>query len=322
MLVTALPTIAQMVGANRILRGVAITHPTGDPGLDPDDERALRVAIARRAARHARHRGRGTDRVGGRHRDPSRRRDRLVLRARPRPRPRAARFETESRAGAAEPPSPGRCEPSTTRWPIRRTRCSSDRSQPEDLWDRPRAWWRAPDPGGDDARAHSATSMSQAAFYELLGPVDHFDLVRPGVDPGPDALALFDGDDVIGAIVGDHDARRVPDRAACSSRTCRSRPAACMRCATCSSAPASTPPRSRTRSAAVRRPSAIDTSAAAATSPRRSPRSAGSTSASGVDVKSFCAAPVHALVVAAALIEAGIEERVVVSPAGRSASSA
>ncbi len=49
MFVTALPTIAQMVGANRILRGVAITHPVGDPSLGAPDEHALRVAIVRRA---------------------------------------------------------------------------------------------------------------------------------------------------------------------------------------------------------------------------------------------------------------------------------
>lgn len=49
MFVTALPTIAQMVGANRILRGVAITHPTGDPALAPDDEHVMRVALVRRA---------------------------------------------------------------------------------------------------------------------------------------------------------------------------------------------------------------------------------------------------------------------------------
>lgn len=47
--VTALPTIAQMVGANRILRGVAITNPTGDPLLAPGDERALRLRMLRRA---------------------------------------------------------------------------------------------------------------------------------------------------------------------------------------------------------------------------------------------------------------------------------
>jgi glycine/betaine/sarcosine/D-proline reductase family selenoprotein B len=47
--VTALPTIAQMVGANRILRGVSITHPTGDPSLAAGDEHDLRVAIVERA---------------------------------------------------------------------------------------------------------------------------------------------------------------------------------------------------------------------------------------------------------------------------------
>ena len=49
MFITALPTIAQMVGANRILRGVSITHPTGDPSLAAGDERELRVAMVRRA---------------------------------------------------------------------------------------------------------------------------------------------------------------------------------------------------------------------------------------------------------------------------------
>jgi glycine reductase len=47
--VTALPTIAQMVGTNRILRGVSITHPTGDPSLSAGDERALRRRIVERA---------------------------------------------------------------------------------------------------------------------------------------------------------------------------------------------------------------------------------------------------------------------------------
>jgi glycine reductase len=47
--VTALPTIAQMVGANRILRGVAITNPTGDPSIPADEEHAMRLALVRRA---------------------------------------------------------------------------------------------------------------------------------------------------------------------------------------------------------------------------------------------------------------------------------
>ena len=48
MFVTALPTIAQMVGANRILRGVAITNPTGDPEAGPR-EGAVRRALVERA---------------------------------------------------------------------------------------------------------------------------------------------------------------------------------------------------------------------------------------------------------------------------------
>jgi glycine/betaine/sarcosine/D-proline reductase family selenoprotein B len=47
--VTALPTIAQMVGANRVLRGVSITHPTGDPNLAVGDELALRRRVVERA---------------------------------------------------------------------------------------------------------------------------------------------------------------------------------------------------------------------------------------------------------------------------------
>jgi betaine reductase len=47
--VTALPTIAQMVGANRVLRGRAITAPTGDPSLTSGDEAGLRRRIVGRA---------------------------------------------------------------------------------------------------------------------------------------------------------------------------------------------------------------------------------------------------------------------------------
>jgi betaine reductase len=47
--VTALPTIAQMVGANRVLRGVSITHPTGDPSLASGDELELRTRLVGRA---------------------------------------------------------------------------------------------------------------------------------------------------------------------------------------------------------------------------------------------------------------------------------
>lgn len=46
---TALPSIARLVGANRVVRGIAITNPTGDPTLSPPDEFALRTRLVRRA---------------------------------------------------------------------------------------------------------------------------------------------------------------------------------------------------------------------------------------------------------------------------------
>ena len=49
MFVTALPTIATMIGANRVVRGVAITSPFGDPGRSPAGERALRRRIVERS---------------------------------------------------------------------------------------------------------------------------------------------------------------------------------------------------------------------------------------------------------------------------------
>jgi betaine reductase len=48
-LITALPTIAAHLGAGRILRGVAIAHPVGDPSLPPAGEAALRRRLLTRA---------------------------------------------------------------------------------------------------------------------------------------------------------------------------------------------------------------------------------------------------------------------------------
>ena len=49
MFVTALPTIATMIGANRVIRGVAITNPFGDTDRSPAGELALRTAIVEQA---------------------------------------------------------------------------------------------------------------------------------------------------------------------------------------------------------------------------------------------------------------------------------
>lgn len=48
-LVTCLTNVAEMVGANRILAGVAIPHPVGDPGLAAEEEQQQRRRLLLRA---------------------------------------------------------------------------------------------------------------------------------------------------------------------------------------------------------------------------------------------------------------------------------
>ena len=44
-LVTSLTPTARMLGANRIVQGVGITHPLGDPNISQEEEKALRKEI-------------------------------------------------------------------------------------------------------------------------------------------------------------------------------------------------------------------------------------------------------------------------------------
>jgi glycine reductase len=48
-MITALGPVASELGANRVVRGVKIPHPCGDPTLDPSRDRALRVGLVRGA---------------------------------------------------------------------------------------------------------------------------------------------------------------------------------------------------------------------------------------------------------------------------------
>jgi glycine reductase len=47
--VTTLTSLAEEIRANRIVAGVRIPHPMGNPGLTPESERDLREAVTRRA---------------------------------------------------------------------------------------------------------------------------------------------------------------------------------------------------------------------------------------------------------------------------------
>ena len=50
-MITALGPVASDLGANRVVRGVKIPLPCGDPTLEPAGDHALRVGLVRTALR-------------------------------------------------------------------------------------------------------------------------------------------------------------------------------------------------------------------------------------------------------------------------------
>ena len=50
-MISALPPVALELGANRVIRGVKIPHPCGEPTADPQHDRAIRQEIVERALR-------------------------------------------------------------------------------------------------------------------------------------------------------------------------------------------------------------------------------------------------------------------------------
>ena len=185
---------------------------------------------------------------------------------------------------------------------------------PSDLWDRPRDWWRHPveaalptGPSGD--------VMDQDRFYELLAEVDQFELVAMGTEPQPGQLALMRGDEIVGAFAGDH----VQDESLTANVLLEnlSIKASGVHALRHLLMTTGIDPASITHAIGCGEEAVGD----------RYQRGGGNVAtaiaehcrlsrASGIDVKSFCAAPVHAIVVAAALIEAQIEDRVVVVAGG------
>lgn len=48
-MISALPPVALELGANRVVRGVKIPHPVGEPNADPERDAAVRLEIVQRA---------------------------------------------------------------------------------------------------------------------------------------------------------------------------------------------------------------------------------------------------------------------------------
>jgi hypothetical protein len=186
--------------------------------------------------------------------------------------------------------------------------------RPEDLWDRERPWWKQP---VDDASAEGAFGDigTQADFYMALAEADQFDLIHDdGVMPDG-ALALYDGDHEVGWIRADHD--EDPSLAADVLLENLAIKASGVRALRDLLRRQDLDPASITHAIGCGEEAVGDRYQRGGGNVAKAiAESCDLTAASAIDVKSFCAAPVHALAVAAALIEAGIEQCVVVVAGG------
>ena len=186
-------------------------------------------------------------------------------------------------------------------------------AEPDILSDLPRPWWR--DAPSGDPRGAFGDIMDQAAFYELLAELDQFELVRLKEEPRPGELPLFHGDEVIGAFAPAHESdESLTAHVLLENLACKAGAVHATRHLLASTGvdPTSIPYVIGAGEEAIgdryqRGGGNLGKAIAEAT---------GITEASGCDIKAFCAAPIHALVVAGALVSSGVYDRVAVVAGG------
>jgi glycine/sarcosine/betaine reductase complex component C subunit beta len=185
---------------------------------------------------------------------------------------------------------------------------------PGTLWDLPRPWWRHPVP---DAVATGIRGeiADAASFTDLLVEVDRFDLVGLGAEPGPRDLPLYRGTEPIGAIRSDHDSdESLSANVLLENLAVKASGVHALRHLLASTG---VDPASITYAIGCGEEAVGDRyQRGGGNLAKAIAEEGGLLRASAIDVKSFCAAPVHSLVIAAALIGAGIEDRVVIVAGG------
>lgn len=186
--------------------------------------------------------------------------------------------------------------------------------RPEILWDRPRPWWT----GAGNVADHAGRSwLDQSAFYELLRRVDDFELIdwTSGIDTPEGHLEIRSGSSRVGSLGPAHDL----DEAL--------QPMVLLENLACKATGVHALETLFTNSNLD--PSSIEyiISAGEEAVGDRYQRGGGgvakaiaeacaAVSANGSDLKAFCAAPLHALVMGASLVAAGTFDRVVVVAGG------
>jgi betaine reductase len=190
--------------------------------------------------------------------------------------------------------------------------------RPEELWEVPRPWWTdAPDNGAAGRAGCFGELMPQADYYRLLAEVDQFDLVRLGTEPDESGgeIALYEGGRVVGAFAGGHDVdESLQATVLLENLCCKASGVHALRSLL---ERTGTDPESIDYAIGCGEEAVGDRyQRGGGALAKAIAEACGLARATGSDVKAFCAAPVHALIMAGALVESGAYERVVVVAGG------
>lgn len=184
---------------------------------------------------------------------------------------------------------------------------------PELLREQPRPWWR--DAIAAQAAGAFGEILPQFAFYELMAEVDQFGLVRLKEDPGPGDVPLYQNGEVIGAFSAAHESdEALSARVLLENLACKAGAVHAIRCLL---AQTDADPDSISYVMGSGEEAIGDRyQRGGGNLGKAVAEAAGLAQASGCDVKAFCAGPVHALILAGALVQAGVHERIVVVAGG------
>jgi len=185
--------------------------------------------------------------------------------------------------------------------------------RPEALRDLERPRWR--DASVAPAGGAHGEIVSQDGFYDLLAELDRFELVRLKQDPRPGDLPLYQAGEIVGAFAPDHEADEALSAPVLLENL------ACL--ATATQATRHLLRVSHLEAASITHVITCGEEAIGDRYQRGGgnlakavAESCGLTEASGADVKAFCAGPIHALIVAGALVASGVHDRVAVVAGG------
>lgn len=186
--------------------------------------------------------------------------------------------------------------------------------RPEELWDIERPWWRQP--GEPRAAGPYGDFLDEAALYRHMQEADAFGLFRLDGSPALDsALTIAERGQVVGSMRGAHDLdESLAASVLLENLACKTTGALALDhlLRTTGFPPGEVPYAIGSGEEAVgdryQRGGGNLAKAIA--------EQAGCVNASGCDVKAFCCGPVHALVVAASLVAAGVYPHVVVVAGG------